>query len=207
MPKVIALTGKSGVGKDTMAKMLYLFYGYRRYAFADQLRRMALDINPLILVNDTTGDQYHLAEIVEALGWNDAKRIFPEIRELLRNLGEAAKTHIGPNVWVNSVINAIRLSEKAVVSDVRFWPEVNALRKVSCQMTLIRLTRSGVEDDQPDPEFSPDITFSLDPYPLGNMRQAADDLIAMVEEHHRRLAAGQPGDVLAYHTNNSNTAA
>ena len=38
-PIVIALTGKTGVGKDTIAELLAPAYGFERIAFADALRR------------------------------------------------------------------------------------------------------------------------------------------------------------------------
>lgn len=116
---LIGVSGRAGAGKDLLASHLAPF-GYVRVAFADPLREMALAIDPLA----TYG--VHLAELVQAVGWDDAKKD-PEVRRFLQRLGtEGVRNFFGADTWV-------RLAEEriadlgdvpVVITDVRYPNEV-----------------------------------------------------------------------------------
>ena len=45
---IIGLTGYARSGKDTVAKILVDNYGYKRIAFADKIRELLVEINPIL---------------------------------------------------------------------------------------------------------------------------------------------------------------
>src|SRR5690606_41536721 len=59
---LIGIAGKKRSGKDTVAKALEPF-GFQRVGFADELKQMALEINPMI-----PGDT-RLRGVVKDFGW------------------------------------------------------------------------------------------------------------------------------------------
>lgn len=133
----IGLIGHAGCGKDTVAAYL-MRHGYTRVAFADAVRNVLLNVNPLV-----TTDGMRLRDLVEAQGWDTAKRQFPEVRELLQRLGAGARATLGESVWLDHALRRVdALSGPAVVTDVRYWNEGLALR--SRGYTLVWVQRPGV---------------------------------------------------------------
>lgn len=144
---IVGLTGYAQHGKDTIGQILVKEFGYKRYAFADQLKSMALVLNPLIRVvnlQDLGPLDVRLAKLVEDVGWEGAKTD-PEVRRFLQVLGtEAVREHLGPNAWVDALENQINKdgflnSGKVVITDVRFPNEAAWLQSVGG--VLWRVTR------------------------------------------------------------------
>lgn len=75
---LIGLCGYPGVGKDEVAKYLVTRYEFCRVAFADAMRDDLYKLNPII------GSVWRLADLVDTVGWDVAKRMFPEVRRLLQ---------------------------------------------------------------------------------------------------------------------------
>ena len=137
----IALMGRAGSGKDTVARYLVQVYGYRRIAFADPLRSMALAVDPIISADAEVGGAVtrvvradRLSDVVGRLGWEGAKRHYPEVRRFLQRLGlEGVREHLGDDTWVEiaiAEISRIRADRMpVVVTDVRFRNELDALRR------------------------------------------------------------------------------
>lgn len=143
---LIGLNGKAGVGKDTVADYLVEKYNFKRYAFADAVRDVALAINPYVLWGEyNTRDR--LVDIVDVDGWDKAKREVPEVRRLLQVIGtEAGRQVLGPNVWVDIVMRKYQTDVRTedervygVVTDMRFeneftmisgnsWPTIKIIR-------------------------------------------------------------------------------
>ena len=136
---IIGLCGYSGSGKDTAAMGL-IEQGWRRIAFADPLRKMALIINPQIA---HTG--HSLAEIVEEIGWTEAKESFHEIREFLQTIGdEAVRGTFGDDAWVDVCVRDILSSDDdVVITDCRYPNEFKMIHRL--EGYLIRIDRPGVE--------------------------------------------------------------
>ena len=147
---LIGLTGKQGTGKDTVGEILIRDYGFKRHAFADPVREMALAINPWIVERDEMGDQsaeVRLADVVAAFGWDQAKRLFPETRRLLQAIGtDAVRNIIGQNTWIDLAMS--RVSEelvagnRVIITDVRFRNEAEAIQLIGGD--VIKLIRDGV---------------------------------------------------------------
>ena len=148
----VALMGRAGAGKDTVAEMLRERYGHVRVAFADPLREMALALDPIV---DAPGDAdapdalrfTRLSDVVMAYGWDDAKREFPEVRRVLQRLGlEAVREVIGADTWVRlahrSIVDAHNRKRWVALTDVRFPNEVALARHMG--MLVLWIDRPGV---------------------------------------------------------------
>lgn len=134
----IGLIGHAGCGKDAVAARL-THHGFERIAFADPVRSILLNMNPLI-----TSDGLRLRDAVDAYGLDTAKRQFHVVRELLQGLGEGVRASLGESVWVDHALRRLdALSDRpVVVSDVRYRNEALALR--SRRFFLVRVQRPGV---------------------------------------------------------------
>lgn len=139
---LIGLSGYAGSGKDEAAKVL-VAGGWRRDAFADRLRTFLYALNPLIPGHVGAGN-LRLANVVDAYGWDAAKRTFPEVRQLLQRCGtEAGRAVLGSEVWVDALMREFDPANEAlVVTDVRFPNEADAIRKAGG--VLVRIERPGV---------------------------------------------------------------
>lgn len=133
---IIGLGHQARVGKDTAAAILVDKYGFKRLAFADRLKAMALEINPLVLT------EKRLAMVVAQIGWEEAKLI-PEVRRFLQALGVAARDHLGNDVWVWPILEEMDAypDRDYVITDVRFPNEFDDL--VGYGATMVKLTRDG----------------------------------------------------------------
>lgn len=121
---LIALCGYPGSGKDEVAKILVDHYGYQRVAFADPIRAAFLAGNQWIKVGDNCFRK--LKEIVDAIGWDEAKRLYPEIREGLQLEGtEGGREIHGWDCWLNIAERKLSQSERNVITDMRFENEVD----------------------------------------------------------------------------------
>lgn len=141
MPSVIGLMGCAQVGKDTSAAGL-TSRNYRRVSFADGLREFALAIDPIVNIPAA----YRLSELVDAVGWTEAKK-HDEVRRLLQVIGtNAGREIISENVWVDiaggKVIDALEDGYGVVLTDVRFENEVSFVREFGG--IIVRITRPGV---------------------------------------------------------------
>lgn len=144
-PALIGLIGKAGAGKDTVAEMLEP-YGFVRVAFADALKQAAYHSDPLIDVG--YGDAaVRLSAIVDAHGWDAAKRVYPDVRRYLQRYGVAMRDAL-PGCWVNIAMQyACELLDDGrhvVVTDVRFPDEADAIRAE--RGTVARIIRPAVAD-------------------------------------------------------------
>lgn len=119
---VIGITGRAQHGKDTVGQLLSRTYGYHRYAFADQLKAMALKVDPLV-GPDAIIQPVRLSQLVEEQGWEEAK-LMPEVRRFLQQLGSEARNFLGDDVWVRAMhrqlIKDDALDLDIVITDVRF---------------------------------------------------------------------------------------
>ena len=107
----IALMGKMRSGKDTVGEFLECDRGFVGYALADELKRMAKKAYPEMFYNGE------------------------KPRELLQNLG-AHMRKFDEDYWVNVLLSKIADynvvyvdTGKAVITDVRFPNEAEALKK------------------------------------------------------------------------------
>lgn len=131
---IIGLTGYAQHGKDTTGEYLVQQYGFKRYAFADQLKELALYINPYVDGKYTL----RLWQLVQDAGWENAKKE-PEVRRFLQELGTGVREILGEDAWVDALVKKIRddglwdrqgpkHDAKIVITDVRFPNEARLIR-------------------------------------------------------------------------------
>jgi len=129
MTTMIALKGLAGAGKDTIANRLVDNWGYTKLAFADALRDFVFVTNPWV----PTGTTFtRLQEVITAVGWDTAKRNYPEIRGLLQRTGtEAGRTIFGPNCWARALKKRWEdqgSPRRVVISDLRYRNEYDVIK-------------------------------------------------------------------------------
>lgn len=121
--KIIALTGWSESGKDTVADILVDSYRFKKYAIARPLKELCSSLYgfPIELANTQEGKK-----TVWAVGYKKKT-----IRELLLETALLDRSRFGDGVYVNEVLRTI-MNEKpsaVVISDLRYFTELDAIRK------------------------------------------------------------------------------
>jgi hypothetical protein len=132
---IIAIAGNARCGKDTLGKNISELlneYGISSstYAFADELKKEA--------------DKFLLETLgISAYTDNDEEKVV--IRPFLVFWGTEIRRKIDPLVWVNKVFERIKPNEVAVITDLRFENEFDAIKDNGG--SLIYLSRVGADGD------------------------------------------------------------
>lgn len=122
---IIALSGYAQSGKDSVSEILIKKYGYKRVSFADKIKEILLEINPIILgYEDLIWD---LATYVNNFGWENSKKV-PHVRQLLQNLGVSVREVLGEDTWIDAALDGVLPNDKIVITDVRFPNEADAIK-------------------------------------------------------------------------------
>ncbi|MFF2543981.1 hypothetical protein ACFVUY_15600 [Kitasatospora sp. NPDC058063] len=143
----VALLGKARSGKDTIGARLGAQHAFVRVAFADPLRSMALDLDPVVAAERTSYGYLpvRLSDLVGRYGWERGKTEYREVRRTLQKLGEAVRAH-DPNYWLRLALERIDVADQwnlpVVVTDVRHTNELEALR--SRGALVVRVVRPEV---------------------------------------------------------------
>ena len=136
---IIGLTGYAQSGKDSVANILVSNYGYTRVAFADPIRELLYQMNPAV-----KDGGYRVQSTVDAYGWDVAKTAFPEVRNMLQNLGVGARKTFGDMFWVQQALRQVSPEGNFVITDVRYPNEAKAIRAYE-DSQIWRIKRSGVD--------------------------------------------------------------
>jgi hypothetical protein len=143
---IIGLTGYAQSGKDTVAKILVERYGYIRVAFADRIKDLLFEMNPIVGYTDAP---VYLRDVVERDGWEKAKS-YGEIRRYLQNLGVGARNIFGEQFWIDQAVRQLDPDNNYVITDVRFTNEADMLRQMgewveNTEVQIWRIKRPGIE--------------------------------------------------------------
>lgn len=147
-PFFIGVHGHARTGKDSIAAHLVEKHGYLRKSFAEPMRDALYTLNPVIGA-DSRGRIWRLAEVVDDLGWDEAKAVFnSEIRRLLQVFGTEIGRAWHENFWVDRAMEGTESTFVAdnsgyVFSDVRFTNEVEAIAAYKPYALLIKVERPG----------------------------------------------------------------
>jgi len=133
---IIGLSGYAQSGKDTLAGMLIGLHKYENRSFADPIRKLLYETNPLVK------DEYRVKSVVDAYGWDKAKVEFPELRNLLQTLGVGARHVFNDQFWVDQGLAGLSAGDKVVITDVRFPNEADAIKNLGGQ--IWRIKRLGI---------------------------------------------------------------
>lgn len=144
---VIAITGKAGSGKDTVASFLEENYGYKNYKFAEPIYgilKVAFNLSDEKINALKRYDENKEAFIP---GYTDIT-----YRKALQLIGtEFFRNSIDKDIWASNLIDRLRTSSdnKIVISDLRFPNELEALKKYKehFNLNVIKVVRpnSGLD--------------------------------------------------------------
>ena len=186
MTRIVGVTGYKRSGKDSVAAVLTGSHGFKRVAFADPLKEMALAIDPYVeyVAGRHGGVFWRLSRVIDSEGWEAAKAL-PDVRRFLQRLGtEGVRDTLGPDAWLlcfrRALTGAADLVSahhatvdpqlKVVIPDVRFPNEAAAIREMGGQVW--KVTRPGCASDGHASEAGID-RISAD-YTLGNSGSLED---------------------------------
>lgn len=176
---LIGIAGFMASGKDALADILVRDHGYEKTFMSEPLARALYALDPLIdcffpgaaelsaeLEYSAPSRYTRYQEIVDGIGYTEAKKI-PEIRRLLQRLGtEVGREIIGHDTWTK--VAAQRLAEirgagtPAVITGIRFQNELAMVQELggvtvwiarpgitgpSAELTQHASERSVTEDD------------------------------------------------------------
>lgn len=156
---IIALFGPPGAGKDTVGKILVEHYAYRRVAFADKVRELALKLCGSTIVDVGLGNYMKLRDAVEMFGW-DVKRDSEDVRKILERVGDGCREVLGPDILINAAFGPHLLDDDdIVITDVRKRNEVDWILNWSAsfgyEVGVWHITRNGCEK-RPFDEWKPE---------------------------------------------------
>lgn len=138
MPKIIALTGPKGSGKDTVGTIITEMYPEAQtIAFADPVKKQ---IQHLFDLNTEWVDQYDQFKRTDVQFTIGAKNKSLPGRHLVREIGMLMRSY-DEQQFVNYVMNVINgdPSKLWVVTDLRFDNEYIALKSAGAK--IIKITR------------------------------------------------------------------
>lgn len=145
---IIGLSGYAQSGKDTVASILVEKHGYTRIAFADPIRKLLYEMDPLIPMGyGTSVINYRLQDLVDAYGWDKVKVDYPEVRRLLQDLGVGARNIFGDTFWIYQALSDVTPDDKVVVSDVRFENEAKWIQEFNGQIWRVKRVGTDAVND------------------------------------------------------------
>ena len=147
---IIGLTGKKRSGKDTAAQAL-VARGYTQLSFAAPLKAM---IRALLAWADYTPT--HIDRMVDGDLKEHVALEGKTARYLMQSLGtEWGREHVSPGIWVNLCIDKALRCQNAVISDVRFPNEAEAIRKAGGK--IVKIFRRGTDASDSHPSEAIDL--------------------------------------------------
>jgi len=133
---IVGLSGYAQSGKDTVAQVLVDNYGFNRVSFADPIRKLLYETNPMLK------EGYRIQGLIDVYGWDKVKVEYPEARRLLQDLGVGARKVFGDDFWIKQALKNVDYGNY-VITDVRFKNEATAIWSMPAG-TIWRVTRPGV---------------------------------------------------------------
>ena len=171
---IIGLSGYARSGKDTVAELLVLNYGFKRMAFADGIRDALTALNPIL------HDGYRLNEMVKMYGWEVAKGK-DEVRRLLQVMGtEVGRKLINEDVWVWRLFNQINTDERIVIPDVRFPNEARMIEQQGGEVWRINRHNHGAVNDHVSERAMDNHMFQRVIYNDGTLLDLAEEVFMVM---------------------------
>lgn len=133
--RLIGLCGWAGSGKDTIAEYLCKHHGFSQTAFGNKLRELLSYLNPYI---ESSGKYYN--ELVEEMGYENAKRKYYAIRQWLVKLGHGSRRILNnDSIWIKAcdLETRCKIHGNVVVSDVRYKNEAMAIKELGGEIWYV----------------------------------------------------------------------
>ena len=171
---IIGLSGYARSGKDTVAELLVLNYGFKRMAFADGIRDALIALNPIL------HDGHRLNEVVQMYGWDVAKAK-DEVRRLLQVMGtEVGRKLIHEDVWVWRLFNQIDTDERIVIPDVRFPNEARMIKERGGEVWRINRHNHSAVNDHISERAMDNYMFDRVVYNDGTLDDLSDEVFMLM---------------------------
>jgi dephospho-CoA kinase len=173
---IIGLSGYAQSGKDTVAELLCLNYGYTRMSFAQPMRDAIYTLNPIVFNLNS-----RVADLVDEYGWDVAKAN-PEVRRLLQVFGtDVGRKQFGENFWVQQAFDNLK-STKIVFSDVRFPNEANEIQQYGGQVWRINRHNHTPVNGHKSEHAMDNYMFKHVLYNDGTIDDLADEVFMLAKE-------------------------
>jgi hypothetical protein len=172
---IIGLSGYAQSGKDTVAELLCLNYGYTRLSFAQPMRDAIYTLNPMVEGGN------RVADLVDEYGWDVAKAN-PEVRRLLQVFGtEVGRKQFGDNFWVQQAFDKIDTT-KIVFSDVRFPNEAQEIQQYGGQVWRINRHNHTPVNGHKSEHAMDNFMFKHVLYNDGTLDELSDEVFMLAKE-------------------------
>lgn len=127
---LLGLNGWSRAGKDTVANYLVERHGFTRFAFADPLRLVLLEVMDVIAPLSS--------DFIRTNGWDVAKVEMSWCVDAMIALGQGMRDHVDSDTWVRALNYT---GGDIVVSDMRHLNELDRINNMGGK--LWQITREG----------------------------------------------------------------
>jgi hypothetical protein len=181
---LIGICGKKQSGKDTAAKAL-VKRGYTRIAFAGPLKIMVAKLfQCLNFDTETIGEMLNgsLKEMpISELGGHTT-------RYLLQTLGtEWGRASIDKDIWINIAIATAQQYRKAVITDVRFPNEAEAIKEADgIVIRILRGTEPYSEKAEHESEAVDNIVPDFYVGNNGSITELQQEIISISNDYEKR---------------------
>lgn len=173
---IIGLSGYAQSGKDTVAELLCLNYGYTRLSFADPMRDAIYTLNPIVFNLNS-----RVADLVDEFGWDVAKAN-PEVRRLLQVFGtEVGRKQFGENFWVQQAFDKVE-SDRVVFADVRFPNEANEIIQYGGQVWRVNRHNHAPVNGHKSEHAMDNFMFKHVLYNDGTLDDLSDEVFMLAKE-------------------------
>lgn len=120
LPRVVALGGMAGAGKDTVADYLVREHGYEKVSFAAPIRKFIASLMGL-----TLEEMEKVKEDPSSIGGRSP-------RYMMQTLGtEWGRGMVADSIWEEALLKRLKGPGRFVVSDTRFPTELEALSPIA----------------------------------------------------------------------------
>ena len=135
---IIGLSGYAQSGKDTVAELLCLNYGFKRISFALPMRDAIYTLNPLLEGGN------RVADLIDEYGWDVAKGN-AEVRRLLQVFGtDVGRELFGETFWIDQAFKRAEEYQRVVFCNNRYSPyQMNTMYNCADAVALVLLMKDG----------------------------------------------------------------
>ena len=176
---IIGLSGYAQSGKDSVADLLCLNYGFKRISFALAIRDAVFTLNPLV------NDNSRVEDLVNEYGWDIAKA-HPEVRRLLQVFGtEVGRNLFGETFWIDQAFKRAEEYERVVFTDVRFPNEAYAIQKIAGEIWRVNRRNHSAVNSHVSEHAMDNYLFNRVVYNDGTLDDLSNQVFELMHNIHK----------------------